>query len=147
MSWELKLPTESAKKGYNAVTGCFLKGHVPFNKGKKWDEWMSKSGQQKVAQCWKNLEKCRHRPRPDNAARCRKKVIAIADNGRWCVFDYMGEAAERIKGNRENIRRCCQCNERRNKDKRNGKVNTDHKYKGLRWYYETDNIWTTKIAP
>ncbi|MBR6250718.1 MAG: hypothetical protein IKR17_05940 [Bacteroidales bacterium] len=119
---------------------------MPFNKGKKWNEWMSKRGQRKVAKGWKNLEKYRPTSRPDNAGRCRKKVIAIADNGRWCCFDYFGEAAERMKCNRENIRRCCQCNQARHVDKRNGKVNTDHKYKGFRWYYETDNIWTSKIA-
>lgn len=31
------------KCSYNA--GCFKKGNVPFNKGKKWDEYMSPEGQ------------------------------------------------------------------------------------------------------
>ena len=25
------------------------------------------------------------------------------------------------------------------------KVNTDHKYMGIRFYFESDNVWTTKI--
>jgi hypothetical protein len=24
-------------------------------------------------------------------------------------------------------------------------VNTDHRYKGIRFYFESDNVWTTKI--
>ena len=32
------------KCSYNA--GCFKKGNVPFNKGKKWDEYMSEKGKQ-----------------------------------------------------------------------------------------------------
>ena len=38
MSTELYI--EPVWKGYNTVTGQFLKGHVPHNKGKKWSEWM-----------------------------------------------------------------------------------------------------------
>ena len=33
----------------------------------------------------------------------------------------------------------------RHVNKKNGKVNTDHRYKGVRFYFETDSIWTTKI--
>lgn len=35
---ELHIPIE--KPQYNPTNGQFLKGHVPHNKGKKWEEWM-----------------------------------------------------------------------------------------------------------
>lgn len=44
-----------------------------------------------------------------------------------------------------NVRRCCVMNSRRNTNKRTGAVNSDHKYMGFRFYFESDNIWTTKV--
>ena len=140
---ELTLPPIRPK--YNLKNGRFLKGHVPTNKGKPWSLWMSKRGQRRSAKGWKNLDKYRPTTRPDNAGRCRKKVIAVMDDGTWCVLPYIGAAGEWIGGNRENVRRCCQCNQERHVNRKTGKVNTDHKYKGVRFYYERDNIWTTKI--
>ena len=32
------MPPERVYK--NPVNGQFLKGHIPHNKGKKWDEWV-----------------------------------------------------------------------------------------------------------
>ena len=74
---ELTLPPIRPK--YNLKNGRFLKGHVPANKGKPWSLWMSKRGRRRAAKGWKNLDKYRPRTRPDNAGRCRKKVIAVMD--------------------------------------------------------------------
>lgn len=140
---ELYLPP--VRPQYNMENGQFLKGHEPTNKGKAWNEWMSKRGQKRAMRGWANLDKYRPKTRPDNAGRCRLQVVAVTDDGAWFVLPYIGAAGEWIGGSRENVRRCCQFNRRRHVNKKTGAVNTDHKYKGIRFYYETDNIWITKI--
>jgi hypothetical protein len=142
---ELYLPPERPQ--YNTRTGHFFKGHVPHNKGKKWDEWMSKRGQRRVRKGWVNLSEYRPKKRPDNSERCRIPVVAVRDDGTWCVLSFVGMAGEWVGGNRENVRRCCQFNRRRHVNKKTGAVNTDHKYMGIRFYYESDPIWMQKIKP
>lgn len=143
MGHELYIPPE--RKDYNLKNGRFLKGHVPFNKGRTWKEWMSKRGRKRSSKGWSNLDKYRPTARPDNAGRCRKAVIAVTDDGRWCWLPHSGKAGKWIGGNRENVARCCRCNLIRHVNRKTGAVNTDHKYKGVRFYFESDNIWTTKI--
>ena len=149
---ELTLPP--VWTGINKQNGQFLKGHEPHNKGKKWSEWMSKRGQRKVRKGWQNVLDHRPKSRPDTAGRCRKQVIAVMDDGRWFHFAYLGDAAKWVGGNRENVGRCCRCNQakkvckhdwRPGQPKGASRVNTDHKYMGIRWYFESDNVWTTKI--
>lgn len=145
---ELTLPP--VWTGINKQNGRFLKGHEPHNKGKKWSEWMSKRGQRKVRKGWQNVLDHRPKTRPDTAGRCRKQVIAVMDDGRWFHFAYLGDAAKWVGGNRENVGRCCRCNQSRKRLKKpwghpSDKVNTDHKYMGIRFYFESDNVWTTKI--
>lgn len=137
--------------GINKQTGRYLKGHVPANKGKKWSDYMSKRAMKRAAKGWKNLDLHRNKNgRPDNAGRCRKQVVAVMDDGRWLVFPYIGAAAEWVGGSRGNVGRCCQCNQSKAElhnpwGKPSGKVNTDHKYMGIRFYFESDNVWTEKI--
>ena len=140
---ELTLPP--VWTGINKQNGRFLKGHEPHNKGKKWSEWMSKRGQRKVRKGWQNVLDHRPKTRPDTAGRCRKPVVAIRDDGSWCVFPFLGAAAEWCGGRRENVRRCCQYNSASRVNKKTGRINTDHRYMGIRFYYESDNVWTTKI--
>ena len=141
---ELYLPPDPPK--YNAVNGQFLKGHVPANKGKKWSDYMGKRAQKRAAKGWKNLDLHRNKNgRPDNAGRCRKQVIAVMDDGTWKVFSYLGSAAKSVQGCRENVGRCCRFNQRRHINKKTGKVNTNHRYKGVRFYFETDDVWMKKI--
>lgn len=137
---ELNLPPE--KRNHNAVTGCFLRGSTPWNKGKKWDEYLSKRKQKRCARGWKNLRL--FAPRAPNAGKNKKAVIGILDDGTWAYFSFLGEAAEKLGISRENIGRCCRENEK-GETKKFKKPNTDHKYKNIRWYFETDNKWTTKI--
>lgn len=143
MSYELYIPP--IRRGNNATNGRFTKGHVPANKGRKWDEYMSKRAQRRASKGWANLDKFRPKKRPDNCSRCRVQIVAVKENGTWCVLPYIGAAGEWIGGCRENVRRCCQSNRERHVNKKTGKVNTDHKYLGVRFYYESDNIWTTKV--
>lgn len=141
---ELYLPPE--RPDYNVTNGQFMKGHVPHNKGKKWSEYVGKRAQKRMAKGWKNLEKYRPKERPDTAGRCRKEVIAVMDDGTWKHFNYLGSAGKWIGGSRENVGRCCRSNQARHKNKKTGAINTDHKYMGVRFYFEDDNIWTTKIS-
>ena len=149
MNGELTLPP--VWTGINMKTGRFLPGHTPANKGKRWSDYMSKRSQRRAAKGWKNLDLHRNKNgRPDNAGRCRKQVVAVMDDGRWRIFPYIGAAAEWIGGLRENIGRCCRLNQARKPlnnpyGQPTGKVNTDHKYKGVRFYFEEDSTWTEKI--
>ena len=137
--------------GRNNQTGRFLKGHVPANKGKKWNDYMGKRAMKRAARGWANLDKHRNKNgRPDTAGRCRKQVIAVMDDGKWFQFNYLGDAAKWIGGSRCNVGRCCRCNQSKKVLKKpwghsSGKVNTDHRYMGIRFYFESDNVWTTKI--
>jgi hypothetical protein len=150
---ELTLPPVFT--GINKKTGRFLKGHVPANKGKKWREYMGKRAQKRCANGWKNLDKHRNKNgRADTAGRCRKQVVAVMDDGSWLLFPYIGPAAAWVGGSRENVGRCCRENQakkvckhdwRPGQEKGASRINTDHKYMGIRFYFESDNVWTTKI--
>lgn len=140
---ELYLPPEMPKR--NAVNGRFLKGHIPANKGKKWEEYMGKRAMKRAMRGWKNLDKFRPKERPDNAGRCRKQVIAVTDDGTWRWFSHIGSAADFFNGIRENVGRCCRLNQSRRKNKKTGAVNTDHTYKGVRFYFEENSTWVDKI--
>ena len=137
--------------GTDKQTGRFQKGHVPANKGKRWNEWMSKCGQASAAKNGKRLgEYVRQHGRSEKAGIPKKQVVAVLPDGSWTVFAYSQPAAEWVGGNRENVRRCCNLNQSRKRLKKqwghpSDKVNTDHKYKGVRFYFVDDDTWTTKI--
>lgn len=140
----LYIPTDWTRKD---PRGRFMKGHVPHNKGKKMNEWMSEESQRNVRKGWENLDKYRNcHGRADNAGRSRKMVVAVHNNGRHHIFRFAGAAAGWLGGSRENICRCCRNNQARHENKKTGKINTDHQYKGIRWYFATDPIWQEKIG-
>ena len=149
---ELTLPP--VWTGINKQNGRFLKGHVPANKGKRWSDYMGKRAMKRAMKGWQNVISHRPKTRPDTAGRCRKQVVGVMDDGRWLVFDYVGAAARWLGGSRENVGRCCRLNQSRKECKHSwrpgqtkgaSRVNTDHRYKGIRLYFETDSIWLTKI--
>ena len=140
-SYELTLGSERPTR--NAVTGRFMKGHVPANKGKKWDDFMPKRAQKRCAKGWKNLESHRHH-RWDNSGRQPKPVIAIYEN-KLLYFGSIHAAGEWCHALCENVQRCCALNSH---PTGRGKAaqNTDHRCKGVRFYYESDHaIWSSKI--
>ena len=155
MYGELSLPP--VWSGRNRQTGRFLKGHVPANKGKKWSEFKSKRSQKRSSRGWKNLDLHRNKNgRAVNAGRSKKQVVGVFDDGRFLVFPYAGAAAMWLGASRENIGRCCRQNKsrkvckndwRKGEKKGASRVNTDHRYKGIRWYFEDDDAWTEKISP
>lgn len=131
----------------NPHNGRFMKGHEPHSKGKKWDEWMSKKGQRNSRKGWENLDKYRYcKVHSDLSGKCKKEVVAVRNNGKYHIFGFIGAAAEWLGGRRENISRCCRNNQKRHVNQRTGEINTDHQYKGIRWYFASDPIWQEKIG-
>ena len=140
---ELTLSPE--RKQRNAVNGQFLKGHVPHNRGKKWGEYMSRRSQERSSIGWKNVL-VHTGKRSECCGRMKRKVIAVMPNGKWYSFGSIAEAANSTGSIRENISRCCRLNASGRKNMKTGKTNTDHKYDGVRWYYDDDNNWLVKIS-
>lgn len=133
-NYELNLGPERPQR--NLVNGRFLKGSTPANKGKTWDEYMSKRAQKRAARGWRNLEKYRPRGGP---GRPKRSIIAVTDDGRFAVFPFSRLAAEWCGGNRDNVLRCCRLNALGNHG------NFDHRYNGVRFYFEDGDVWIGKI--
>lgn len=144
-SYELNL-TEIPQTDRNLKTGRFLKGMTPHNKGKKWSEWMDRRKQRRVKkQALANLDNARRSGHCGTAGgRNKRPIIAVLDNGEWLIFPESKTAAEWCGGERGNVCRCCRENEATTLTK-SGKVNDNHKYLSVRWYFESDNKWTLKI--
>ena len=158
MSTELSLqPTRPTR---NKVTGRFLPGHVPANKGKRWADYLSIESQREMAKGWKNLNEHRSETGKKSGGRNRKPIVAITNDGKFRVFKDGYMAAEWLKKytgkscNHENIGRCCRMNASRRVKKHSwapgtpkgtSTVNTDHRYMGIRFYFESDKIWYSKI--
>ena len=129
------------------MTGRFLKGCKTHNKGKTWDEYMSKEGQDAAKRGWENLNTYRDKAIANRSSQCGRKptpLIAILKD-KPHYFPSMESAARWIEGRPTNVHRCACDNRERRRNKKNGKVNTDHSYKGVRFYFENDDIWTEKI--
>lgn len=159
MSTELSL--QPARPTRNKLTGRFLKGLTPHNKGKHWDDYLSEESQREIAKGWKNLNEHRSENGKKYGGRNRKSVVAVTDDGKFHVFKDAYVAAEWLKRytgescNRENIGRCCRENASRRVKKHSWApgmpkgtttINTDHRYMGVKWYYESDTTWYAKIS-
>lgn len=144
-SYELTF-AERPQTDRNLKTGRFLKGMTPHNKGKKWADFMDGRKQKKVMRiALQNLDRARRLGHCGTAGgRNKKPIIAVLDNGEWLMFPESKAAAAWCGGNRYNVGRCCRENERTTLTK-SKKVNDNHKYLGVRWYFESDDKWTNKI--
>lgn len=112
----------------NFVTGSFLKGHIPHNSGKPWDEWLSKEMQQKILERGrKNL-----RPRMDIGGWNKRAVVCVNETtGEHKYCESAAKAGFVLNLESRNIIACC-----RGKRKRCG---------GLRWFYFDSNDWVQFI--
>lgn len=140
-NWELKIGPERVSR--NPVTGRFVKGCTPHNKGKRWGEYMSKQKQEEQI---KRLRQIRR----DHPTKPKVKVVAVNNHGRFVFFDSVTEASIWAGTCDANIHHCCTYNSdrkvlRSTRGKLTGKVNTDHKCKGIRFYFKSDPIWMEKI--
>lgn len=92
---------------------------------------------------------------PENAGVAKRRVIMITNKGKFFVFESINDAARKVGLEPHNIGRCCRSNAARRVKQRTWTkyasrgedklINTDHRYKGVRWYFEDDDIWPTKI--
>ena len=92
MSFELYIERERPQR--NAVNGRFLKGHVPHNKGKKWNEWMDMRKSKNIKRIGiKNLH-----GRKDVGGWNKQPVFAINKNGDTVGWFASSLDAERKTG-------------------------------------------------
>lgn len=115
--------TAEGRPARNFQTGTFLKGHIPHNKGKKWNEWMDMRKAKKILRIGKKNLKGRN----DIGGRNKRPVVAITDDGRLAYFDSATRAALLTGLNRRNISHCCQ-----------GKRMHCGKFQ---WFYFNDDKW------
>ena len=143
----MELYIEPERKPYNPTNGRFLKDHVPHNKGKKMEEWMDGRKMKKVKRlAIENLENARsHNKRSDKAGRPKKAVIAVYDDGTFRMFGCVSMIPKAIGLGKENVARCCRENASGRTNQKTGKVNTDHRVGGIRFYFENDKNWIQKI--
>lgn len=81
-------------------------------------------------------------------------VVAVYDNGECKHFQSAGRAAMQRVGKEKkwrlasNILDCCGSNRRRSplKGAKLGEPSSDHRAHGVRYYFETDNVWRTKVG-
>lgn len=109
----------------NRKTGQFLKGHVPHNKGKKWEDYLD---MRKAKRIKKNLQRCGN---PNIGGQNKIQVIGIKDNKIVGVFESATLVSKLLEIQRRNISYCCQ-----GKRKRAG---------GIYWFYESNFIEWNKM--
>lgn len=144
MTESYELRTGSLTKSDFRNRGKFTKGHTPWCKGRSWSEWMPEEHQARVkAIGLKNLEKG-HSHDPRGWATYYHPVIAIDAEGRMSRFEGIKQAAEHFRCCRCNISRCCRLNRQGTEPTgTRQRINTDHRYMGIRFYYEDDvQLWS-----
>lgn len=116
-SWDLFIPYKPDRKR----NGQFAYGCEPFNKGRKWDEWMSAEEQDKMRRHLREVGKGNR-----SFGDFRKRAVACVgiDSHKVCFFDSMIDAAGKTGVNYRNIRKVC------NKER--------HKAGGFMWFYAED---------
>lgn len=122
----MELYIEPIKINRNPVTGRFLKGSIPHNKGRKMNEYIDADKIERIKSIGiKNLS-----PRLDIGGWNAKEVVAIRD-GRFAVFKSSEEAGRTLGITARNIRQCC--------DKKRKSAG------GFLWFWEKDNVWASLI--
>lgn len=122
---ELYIPIERPTR--NLVTGKFLKGHIPHNKGKKMSDYMDLDKVEKIKRIGaKNLVRtCRI------AGWNAKPVVAIENDKLVGVYHSACEAGRKNRICIQNIVSCCS-----GKRKHAG---------GYQWFWENDNTWCNLV--
>lgn len=115
---ELYIEPKRANK--NVLTGRFVKGCVPHNKGKKWSEWMD------GRKCKKVLNNLQRVGNPNLAGWNARKVVGLKD-GKFRIFKSCSDAGRQLGIQQRNINSCC------NKKRKTAG--------GFLWYFEDDNEW------
>lgn len=89
-------------------SGKFKKGHRPHNKGKKWSEYMSEKGQQKILQTLNEhrAEAIRVRNERNPIGGCNKKHVFAIKDGQKLWFESATAAADALNLIRRNVCHC-----------------------------------------
>lgn len=126
----MELYIESIKINRNPITGKFLKGAVPHNKGKTWESYTTEEVRSKALE---NLKKGRGSWHKIGAGMNRKSVVAVK-NGKLCgVFNSIQDASVKTGVSASLISYIC------NKKARK------HSAGGFKWFFESDNSWCDLI--
>lgn len=107
----------------NFKNGQYLKGHIPHNTGKKWDEWLSPEKQAHI------LERGKKNLRVNTAlwGWNKRAVVAVNEQGKHAYCESAKKAAEKMNLDAANINACCR-----------GKRRTCG---GLYWFYFDSPEW------
>lgn len=106
--------------------GQFNKGCTSCNKGKKWDDWLSKEAQEKIKKSHSN------NGRMDIGGWNKRAVLAIKDRKIVGYFESATDASKKTLITRRNITSVCQ-----GKRKHAG---------GFQWFYEDEvGKWIKEI--
>lgn len=98
---ELYIPPQRLNR--NPINGRFLKGSIPHNKGKKWDDYIPSHKRESMI---KGL--ALGRTGNPNIAGCNaKKVVAIKSGRLQGVFQSSNDAKRKTGICARNIRNCC----------------------------------------
>jgi len=100
----MELYIQPIKRQRNAVNGQFLTGSTPFNKGKKWTDYMD---MRKARRIKKNLELGR-KGNPNIGGQNKREVVGIKDGKIYGVFESSTEAGKKLGLCSRNIRHCCE---------------------------------------
>lgn len=123
----MELYIAPSRPNKNPINGRFVKGSTPHNKGRKWDDWMSKEAQARLREALKTTG----RPRMDIGGWNKKAVIMVDKDGNHAWFES-SLAAEKATGVRaRNIRHCC--------NKQRGSAG------GYRWFHFDSDEWTNYV--
>ena len=151
MGYELYI--EQTRPERDLTNGRWLPGHKAPNKGMKRTDFMSARNDRKLKRM--GAERFRKLKRSESSGVPKRRVIAIDSDWHFSAFSSIGEAGRMLGLSRHNIGRCARENEKKRIKTRpwgngitkneGGSINTDHKYKGIRFYFDDDEIWTTKI--
>ena len=147
-SYELRLEPIRVKR--DPVAEQPKKRRTSPRKGKTWDDFLSRESQERCAKGWENLNiyrKTAVRNSRGKSGTPGRQVVAVFDDGRFEKFESLEQAGRYVGVNYTCISVCC----KRNKEgkafkRRKGIPYTDHRCMGVRFYYEDDPIWITKIG-
>ncbi len=100
---ELYIPAIQEVEKKNPKTGRFLKGHEPWNKGKKAKEYMDP---EKLRKNIENLKKYQN-PNKELWKVRQRPVVALKNGEFWARFESAAEAERKMNISMSNIRRVC----------------------------------------
>ena len=116
----MELYLAPVKPEFNPTNGQFLKGHIPFNKDKKWTDYMDMRKAERI----KHIGLQNLHGRKDLGGWNKKRVIGIKNGQLLSCYESATKAAKLMRLQRRNISACCE-----GKRKKCG---------GIYWFFEAD---------